>query len=119
MIKFLFVDDSSFMRNIEKVEVQKAFSDAQCFEAKNGIEAIEIYKKINPNIVLMDITMPEMQGTDAVKHIKSFDPDCKIIMVSAMGQAVMVTEALQAGAKDFIVKPFDKIRLIEAIKKLL
>lgn len=119
MIKFLVVDDSAFMRSMERIEILNTFKDAQILEATNGVEAVEAYKEHRPDIVLMDITMTEMQGTEAVKYIKQFDANCKVIMVSAMGQAVMVKEALLAGAKDFIVKPFDRDRFTEAIKKIL
>lgn len=77
------------------------------------------YQKFKPDIVTMDITMPEMNGIDAVKAIKAFDANAKIVMVSAMGQQPMVIEAIQAGANDFIVKPFQPERVIEAISKVL
>jgi len=88
-------------------------------EANNGIKAVEIYKAENPDIVTMDITMPEMDGIEAVKQIKAFDPSAKIVMCSAMGQQSMVMDAIKAGAKDFIVKPFQADRVLEAIKKVL
>ena len=80
---------------------------------------VAAYQKFKPDIVTMDITMPEMNGIDAVKAIKAFDADAKIVMVSAMGQQPMVIEAIQAGANDFIVKPFQPERVIEAISKVL
>lgn len=88
-------------------------------EAENGLKAIEKYKELAPDLVLMDITMPELDGIQAVKQIKEFDVDAKIVMCSAMGQQAMVIESIQAGAKDFIVKPFQAERVIEAIQKVL
>ena len=78
-----------------------------------------LYKKENPDVVTMDITMPDMDGIEAVKEIRSFDPGAKIIMCSAMGQQSMVMDAIRAGAKDFIVKPFQAERVLEAIKKVI
>ena len=88
-------------------------------EASNGAVAVEMYKKEKPDVVTMDITMPDVDGIEAVKQIKEFDPSAKIIMCSAMGQQSMVMEAIRAGAKDFIVKPFQADRVLEAIKKVL
>ncbi|HET7656812.1 MAG TPA: response regulator, partial [Bacillales bacterium] len=88
-------------------------------EAGDGKEAVEKYKETSPDLVTMDITMPEMDGIAALKEIKGIDDNAKIIMCSAMGQQAMVIDAIQAGAKDFIVKPFQAERVIEAIKKAL
>ena len=88
-------------------------------EASNGLEAIELYKKEKPDIVTMDITMPKVDGIEAVKLIKEYDNEAKIIMCSAMGQQAMVMDAIRAGAKDFIVKPFQADRVIEAINKVV
>lgn len=88
-------------------------------EAENGRVAVEKYKELRPDLVTMDITMPEMDGIEAVKRIREFDKDAKIIMCSAMGQQAMVVDAIQAGAVDFIVKPFQKERVLEAVKKAL
>jgi two-component system chemotaxis response regulator CheY len=88
-------------------------------EAQDGSIAIEKYKELKPDLVTMDITMPEMDGIAALKEIKKFDANAKVIMCSAMGQQAMVIDAIQAGAKDFIVKPFQADRVIEAIKKTL
>ncbi len=88
-------------------------------EAENGARAVEKYKELNPDLVLMDITMPEMDGIQALKAIKAADGGAKVIMCSAMGQQAMVIEAIQAGAKDFIVKPFQAERVIEAVKKVV
>jgi len=88
-------------------------------EAENGQVALELYKKHKPDLVTMDITMPEMNGIDSVKAIREFDPGANIIMCSAMGQQAMVMEAIQAGAKDFIVKPFQQDRILQAIGRVL
>lgn len=114
----LVVDDASFMRMMIKDILTKNGYEV-IGEAENGLNAVEKYKELNPELVIMDITMPEMDGIQAVKEIKSIDPNSKIIMCSAMGQQAMVIEAIQAGAKDFIVKPFQHERVIEAVKKAL
>ena len=87
-------------------------------EASNGNEAYHKYKELMPDIVTMDITMPEVDGIEGVKLIKKDFPDAKIIMCSAMGQQALVVESIQAGAKDFVVKPFDEERVMEAIRKI-
>ena len=102
---------------IKDVLVKNGFKIAG--EAENGAKAIDKFKELNPDLVIMDITMPEVDGIQAVKEIKKIDPSAKIIMCSAMGQQAMVIEAIQAGAKDFIVKPFQAERIIEAVKKVL
>jgi len=86
-------------------------------EAQNGVEAVEKYKVEKPNLVTMDITMPEMDGVDALKEIKAFDPTARVVMCSAMGQQGMVMDAIRSGAVDFIVKPFDSDRVIKALDK--
>ncbi len=116
--RVLIVDDAAFMRMLLKDIITKAGFEV-VGEASNGKEAVEKYKELKPDIVTMDITMPEMNGIEAVKEIKKIDPNAKIIMVSAMGQQAMVIEAIQAGARDFIVKPFQPARVIEALKKLV
>jgi len=88
-------------------------------EAENGLKAVEKYKELNPSLVVMDITMPEMDGITAVREIRKINSDAKVIMCSAMGQQAMVIDAIQAGAKDFIVKPFNHERVIEAVKKVI
>ena len=88
-------------------------------EAENGAQAVEKYKELNPDLVTMDITMPEMDGISAVKEIMKINKGAKVVMCSAMGQQAMVIDAIQAGAKDFIVKPFQPDRVIEAISKVL
>lgn len=88
-------------------------------EAADGMQAVEKYNELRPDLVTMDITMPEMDGITALKQIKSIDPNAVVIMCSAMGQQAMVIDAIQAGAKDFIVKPFQADRVIEAIQKAI
>lgn len=114
----MIVDDAAFMRMMIKDVLTKNGFDV-VGEAENGLKAVESYKELTPDLTIMDITMPEMDGIAAVKEIKKVNPDAKIIMCSAMGQQAMVIEAIQAGAKDFIVKPFQADRVIEAVKKVL
>jgi len=116
--KVLIVDDAAFMRMMLKDILQKNNFEVVA-EAENGKAGVAAYQQYKPDIVTMDITMPEMNGIDAVKAIKALDPNVKIVMVSAMGQQPMVIEAIQAGANDFIVKPFQPERVIEAITKVL
>ncbi|MBE6064857.1 response regulator [Clostridium cochlearium] len=118
MAKVLIVDDAAFMRMMIKDILEKNGFEV-VGEANNGIKAVELYKKEKPDVVTMDITMPDMDGIEAVKEIKSIDPDAKVIMCSAMGQQTMVMDAIKAGAKDFIVKPFQPDRVLEAIKKVV
>lgn len=118
MAKILIVDDAAFMRMMIKDILEKNGFEV-VGEANNGIKAVELYKKETPDVVTMDITMPDMDGIEAVKAIKEFDPAAKIIMCSAMGQQTMVMDAIKAGAKDFIVKPFQPDRVIEAVTKVL
>ncbi|PRR82827.1 response regulator [Clostridium vincentii] len=118
MAKVLIVDDAAFMRMMIKDILQKNNFEV-VGEASNGIIAVEMYKKERPDVVTMDITMPDMDGIEAVKAIKAFDPSAKIIMCSAMGQQSMVMDAIKAGARDFIVKPFQADRVLEAINKVV
>ena len=118
MINILIVDDAAFMRMMIKDILEKNGFNV-IGEASNGLEAIELYKKEKPDIVTMDITMPKVDGIEAVKLIKEYDNEAKIIMCSAMGQQAMVMDAIRAGAKDFIVKPFQADRVIEAINKVV
>ena len=112
----LICDDAAFMRMmIKDILTKNGYNIAG--EAENGVKAIEKYNELKPDLVLMDITMPEMDGISAVKEIKKFDPQAKIIMCSAMGQQAMVIESIQSGARDFIVKPFQPDRVLEAIRK--
>jgi len=113
----LVVDDAAFMRMmIKDILVRNGYNVIG--EAENGRKAVEKYKELNPDLVIMDITMPDMDGIQAVKEIKKIDPKATIIMCSAMGQQAMVIESIQAGAKDFIVKPFQADRVLEAIKRV-
>ncbi|WP_126426395.1 response regulator [Brevibacillus marinus] len=116
--KILIVDDAAFMRMmIKEILTKNGFTVVG--EASDGVQAVEKYKELEPDLVTMDITMPEMDGITALKEIKKVDPNARVIMCSAMGQQAMVIDAIQAGAKDFIVKPFQADRVIEAIKKTL
>ncbi|MBW2037790.1 MAG: response regulator [Deltaproteobacteria bacterium] len=116
--RILIVDDAAFMRMMIKNIVTKNGYEV-VGEAENGTTAVELYKELKPDIVTMDITMPEMDGIEGVRSIKQVDPDANIIMVSAMGQQSMVMEAIQAGAADFIVKPFQQDRILQAIERVL
>ena len=118
MARVLIVDDAAFMRMMIKDILEKNGFEV-VGEANNGLKAVELYKKEKPDVVTMDITMPDMDGIEAVKAIKAFDPNAKVIMCSAMGQQTMVMDAIRAGARDFIVKPFQADRVLEAIKKVV
>ncbi|MGN1179868.1 MAG: response regulator [Suilimivivens sp.] len=114
----LIVDDAAFMRMmIKDILTKNGYNVAG--EAENGAKAFEKYNELKPDLVLMDITMPEVDGIQALKNIKAADPGAKVIMCSAMGQQAMVIESIQAGAKDFIVKPFQPDRVLEAVKKVV
>ena len=114
----LIVDDAAFMRMMIKNIVTKHGYEV-VGEAENGKVALELYKQKKPDLVTMDITMPEMGGIEGVKAIRAYDPNANIIICSAMGQQSMVMEAIQAGAKDFIVKPFQQDRILQAIERVL
>lgn len=114
----LVCDDAAFMRMMIK-DILSKNGYTVAGEAENGVKAIEKYKEVNPDLVLMDITMPEMDGIQALKEIRKVDASAKVIMCSAMGQQAMVIESIQAGAKDFIVKPFQAERVLEAVKKVV
>ena len=117
MAKVLVVDDAAFMR----VRAAKVLEDAghQVAQAGNGIEAVKQYTDWRPDAVLMDITMPDMDGLTALKEIRKLDPQAKVAMVTAMGQQAIVMEALKSGAKDFVLKPFQPDRVLTALQKLL
>ena len=116
--RILVVDDAAFMRMmIRDILVKNGYEVAG--EAANGNEAVTKYQELRPDVTTMDITMPEMDGITAVHEIRKLDPNARIIMCSAMGQQAMVLDAIQAGARDFIVKPFQEDRVIDAIKKVL
>jgi two-component system chemotaxis response regulator CheY len=116
--KILIVDDAIFMRRMLS-DILKESGYEIIAEAGNGIEGINEYKKSMPDMVTMDIIMPEMGGIDAIKGIINHDPNAKILVVSAMGQQQLVVEAIQAGAKDFIVKPFEPSRVLSAVERIL
>ena len=116
--RVLIVDDAAFMRMMIKDILSKNGYEV-VGEAENGVKAVEKYKELTPDLTLMDITMPEMDGIQAVKNIKALDASAKIVMCSAMGQQAMVIESIQAGARDFIVKPFQAERVLEAVRKVI
>src|SRR5690606_20260303 len=117
MALVLVVDDAQFMR----MRLNKLLSDAghKVVEAGNGVEALEQYEKHKPDLVMMDITMPEMDGLTALRELKKRHPDAKVIMCSALGQQSAVLEAIKSGASDFIVKPFEPERVLQAVGKLV
>ena len=112
----LICDDAAFMRMMIKDILTKNGYNV-VGEAENGAVGVDKYKELKPDLVLMDITMPEMDGIQALKAIKAADPNACVIMCSAMGQQAMVIESIQSGAKDFIVKPFQADRVLEAVQK--
>jgi two-component system, chemotaxis family, chemotaxis protein CheY len=117
MSKILIVDDAEFLR----VRITKMLSGEgfEVFEAENGLKAVANYKEIHPDLVLMDVTMPEMDGLSALKEIRSYDAQAKVIMLTALGQESVVLEAIKSGARDFVVKPFERDRVMSAIHKLI
>ncbi len=117
MAKILLADDAAFMRmTIKNALAKEGYTDI--IEAEDGAKAVEQYNAQTPDLVFMDITMPNMDGLEALKQIKAADPNAKIIMCSAMGQEAMVVDAVKSGAKDFIVKPFKPDRIIKAVKDM-
>lgn len=121
MAKIMIVDDALFMRKMLS-DILKKEGYEICAEAENGKDAIDKYQQLKPDVVTMDIVMPkvnEIDGICAVKEIVKLDPKAKIIMVSAMGQHSLVVEAIQAGAKDFVTKPFQPSRVVEAITRII
>lgn len=117
MAKILVVDDAEFLR----VRISKMLSSEghEIIEAENGLKAVETYKSAQPDLVLMDITMPEMDGLAALREIRNYDSAAKVVMLTALGQESVVLEAIKAGARDFVVKPFEKERVLSAIAKLV
>jgi len=116
--RILITDDALFMRvTLKNILTQHGYEVVG--EAQNGAEAVKLYNELKPDLVTMDITMPEMDGIEALKEIKAGDGGANVVMCTAMGQKNMVVEAIQAGAKDFIVKPFQPERVIEAVEKVL
>ena len=116
--KVLIVDDAQFMRTMLKKLVEENGYEV-VDEAVNGEEAVKKYKETTPDLVTMDITMPKMDGIEATKGIIEYDSDAKIVVCSAMGQKPMVLEAIEAGAKDFIVKPIKPEKVKETLGKLM
>lgn len=116
--RVLIVDDAIFMRMKLKDILEKNGFEVVA-EAQNGAEAVEKFKAERPDLVTMDITMPEMDGVTALKNIKQIDSSAKVVMCSAMGQQTMVMEAIQSGAVDFIVKPFESDRVIQSLNKAI
>jgi two-component system, chemotaxis family, chemotaxis protein CheY len=117
MPKILVVDDAAFMRmRCTKMLTEKGF---EVVEAGTGREAVEMFKTQKPDAVLLDITMPDMDGLTALKEMKAVDANARVAMVTAMGQQSIVMEALKAGAKDFVVKPFEADRIMQAIQKIM
>lgn len=114
----LIVDDALFMRMMIKDILSKDGFEI-VGEAENGIEAVKKYAELRPDLVTMDIVMPEMDGIEAVRNIIKLDPEATVLMCSAMGQQPLVVEALEAGAKDFIIKPFQPLKVVEAVRKAL
>ncbi|MDI3546982.1 MAG: two-component system, chemotaxis family, chemotaxis protein CheY [Halanaerobiales bacterium] len=114
--RVMIVDDAAFMRLNLKNILKDDYEIVG--EAQNGKEAVEMYQELKPDIVTMDITMPVMDGLEAIRAIKDIDVNAQIIVCSAMGQQKMIIEAIEAGARDFIVKPFKEERVIEAVKKI-
>ncbi len=114
----LICDDAIFMRTMI-ADILKQAGFEVVGEAETGSEAVERYRELKPDLVTMDIVMPDMGGIDAVREIVKEDPDAKILMCSAMGQQALVVEAIQAGARDFVVKPFQPSRVLEAVQRVL
>jgi len=114
-MKILIVDDTAFMRMTLRSVLEKNGYEAA--EAEDGSQAVQKYEEIKPDLVTMDITMPNMDGITAVKKILEKDPQARIVMVSAMGQKALVMDALASGARDFVVKPFKPDRMLEALEK--
>jgi len=118
MARILIADDSQFMRNILKNIIQKAGHEI-VGEASNGREAVELFKTLNPDLVMLDIVMPEMDGLEALKKIKEINPSAKVIMCTGLGQQKLVVQAIENGAKGYIVKPFQAEFVIKEINRVL
>ncbi|HEY4101904.1 MAG TPA: response regulator [Gemmatimonadales bacterium] len=116
--RILICDDAIFMRTMIADILSGAGYDV-VGEAESGLQAVDRYKVLKPDLVTMDIVMPDMGGIDAVRAIVAADPAARILMCSAMGQQALVVEAIQAGAKDFVVKPFQPARVLEAVQRVL
>jgi len=118
MARILVADDASFMRQMIR-EIVESDGHEVVGEAADGVEAVDEFRKLHPEVVTMDIVMPRRSGIDAVKHIIELDVGARVVMCSALGQETLVTEALQAGACDFIVKPFKPDSVLETLRKVL
>jgi two-component system chemotaxis response regulator CheY len=118
MARVLVADDASFMRQMIR-EIVESEGFEVCGEASDGVEAVDEFKRLQPDVVTMDIVMPRKSGIDAVRGIVALDPGACVVMCSALGQETLVAEAIQAGAKDFIVKPFKPDAVIETLRKAL
>ncbi|HEY8420490.1 MAG TPA: response regulator [Thermoclostridium sp.] len=118
-ISFVIVDDAIFMRTLLRKVIEQVEGYTVIAEASNGIEAIEAARKYQPDIMTLDITMPEMDGIVALPKIVEASPKTRVIVVSAMGQQSMVIDAIKMGAKDFIVKPFEKYKVYQTIQNVL
>lgn len=118
MAKILTVDDSAFMRGIIKTTLRKA-GYTEIYEASDGIQALERYGQLKPNLVMMDITMPNMNGLEALRAIRTADAGANVVMCTAMGQEYMVMEAMRFGARDFIVKPFKPERILKMVAAVI
>jgi len=117
MPKVLIVDDAQFMRlRCSRLLTENGY---ETVEAQNGVQAVDMYQKEQPDVVLMDITMPEMDGLTALRKIKELDPNARIAMLTALGQQGIVLEAIKAGARDFVVKPFEAERVLSAVQRIL
>ena len=118
MTRILVADDASFMRQMIR-EIVEAEGYEVCGEASDGIEAVDLFKELHPDITTMDIVMPRRSGIDAVRAVVELDPGARIVMCSALGQETLVAEAMEAGAKDFIVKPFKPDSVLSTLKRVL
>jgi two-component system chemotaxis response regulator CheY len=118
MARILVVDDAAFLRAMLR-DILESAGHVVLSEAANGLEAVDKYKSFRPDIVTMDITMPVMEGIEALREIKSIDPHAKVVMCSALGQKNVIMDAIRYGASDFIVKPFQAARVIEAVDKTM
>ena len=118
MAKILLVDDAAFMRKVIKDTLSKA-GYTELYEAEDGAMAVEKYNELKPDLVLMDITMPNKDGLEALKEIRGSDSGANVVMCSAMGQETMVIDAIRSGAKDFIVKPFKPDRVLKTVNNIL
>lgn len=117
-IKVLIVDDAIFMRGL----IRDIFTGGPFViagEAENGVEAVRLYRELRPDVTTMDIVMPEMDGITALKEIVRLDPAARVVMCSALGQEVLISEAIEAGARDFIVKPFQPARVLKVVQSVL